>query len=121
MDNARSSDRDALQHRIDDVPQGVLPHIRMGFNLLSKAAPEVRGRFIEFAIQKMLQRESVNSEEAAPILNVSPSIVGDALAAVSLPVGATVDLDVTTEDFIQHARGKLFDVADSPAAEEVVQ
>jgi hypothetical protein len=114
-------DRDTLRHRIDDIPEEVRPHIRMGFRLLSQAGEEKRREFIQSVLSKMLRRESLDSKQAADILGVTPQIIGDVLAAVSIPVGATMDISVKEDEFLEFARGKLFDDSDAEVAREVTE
>lgn len=112
---------DTLKHRIDDIPEEVRPHIRMGFRVLAQAGEGKRREFIGSVLTKMLKRETMDSKEAASLLGVAPQMIGDVLAAVSIPVGATMDLSVKEDEFIEVARGKLFDEAHVDVAREVAQ
>lgn len=115
-----SLDQQALEHRLEEVPEGILPHIRMGYRLLAQASPEQRQRFLSAMLEAVESRRSIDVAGVSDLLGLTDKIAGDALAAVSLSMGAVVDLDVNEDDFVRYGLGTIFDETEASIAREIV-
>lgn len=115
-----SIDVQTLRHRIDEVPSSILPHIRMGFKLLSQGDISKRDALITSLLDAFEANQNFDSRAAAATLGVPENAIGDVLAAISLSVGAVLDLDVDSESYIDSGKGKLFDAEYSSTATDLI-
>lgn len=98
-----------LRHRLNDIPSSVLPHVRMGFSLLSRIPPERQDKLFSYAIEDFTSNSSYDGAKVAELSGVDRNVCGDLISAIALTISAVIDLDVDKGDFFLSAPAGLLD------------
>lgn len=109
MGDADPIDVRTLRHRINGLPDDLVDHLKMGFDLLSQTSPDRRKTLMSAFLSTYADGTNVERREGARILDVPENVAGDALAAVSFMIGVLSDLEVSADDFVNAATDKVLD------------
>ena len=111
----------SLRHRLDEIPEDIIGHLRMGFELLSDVGAPVRTAMMQAFLAKMADGSVPSLKEGSATSGLPESVVGDAMAAISFAFSLLTDLSVTSDDFVELGTDRLFSVGHTAAAREVAQ
>lgn len=109
-----------LRHRLNDIPTNLKPHIKMGFSLLARIDQEKRLEIQDYVIDNFAGRNSYDLDEAKKISGYDGKVIGDLISAITLAVGAVLDLDVQKEDFFKFAPDSIISEEDKDVVEELI-
>lgn len=120
MSNDLQLARETLKHRLRDLPDKIRPHVKMGFHLLAKATPDQRNQFLGYLLDITEKGENLDRDLAVKIVGLDSHTINDVLSTIAMVISATVDSDVSTNDFIEFGRGAVFEEVDQEVARQVV-
>lgn len=102
-----SMDQRTLRHRLEDIPENIIPHVRLGFELLSKISDDRQSKILDYVLYNFAGKGAYDGAMAAKISGLDRKLVGDLLSSISLMVGAVYDINVSTQAFLEVAKEKL--------------
>ncbi len=116
-----SMDERTLRHRLEDIPQNVTPHIKLGFELLAGLDDEKRRNVVNYVLENFAGKAPYRLADVAKHSGLDRKIAGDLISALSLTVGAIYDLDVTTDDFFRFVSDEIVPGNCSAAVREALE
>lgn len=116
-----SLDQTSLQHRLNDLPADIRPHIKMGFGLLTRIGKMRREKLRDYIISSMAESKEIESAVAEEISQLNGHTIGDVLTASTFAIASTLDLDVSDEDFVRFSPDDLLNPEDSEAVRDILQ
>lgn len=102
-DEGLTLDQESLRHRLNELPADVRPHVKRGFRLLTRIGSNRRARLRDYIVTSMASSQDIETKRAEEISELNAHTVGDVLTASTFAIAATLDLDVSQEDFVRFA------------------
>lgn len=68
-------DEETLRHRLEELPDFIVPHVRMGFHLLTRVPPERRSPVVKWLVEQLAAGANVDSQSAAKDLGLNRNTV----------------------------------------------
>jgi hypothetical protein len=107
---------------IADLPDGLLPRIRRGFDVFSRLPDSTRSSAVLKFLDSFEQSsENLESNWLDQITTIAPNDSNALLTALSVAVGTLSQTSVSAEEFLVAGRGKLFDEVQAPIALEIAR
>ncbi|MBB4391776.1 hypothetical protein [Bradyrhizobium sp. ERR14] len=107
-----------IQTFLGELPDSLLPRIRTGFDALSKLSAPDRSAVVAKFLDSFQRTGDLDRDWLDSTVSISRIEASAILAALSVSVGVLSQTEGTPEDFVQAARGKLFDDSAIRAAQE---
>lgn len=101
MTESLSSDQRALRNRLEDMPENVRPHIRVGFENLTHLDGEKRIKLFRHIMSEFSSRASYDIDRVAEIAGCERRSCGDIISATAMTISSIIDLDVEKQDFLK--------------------
>jgi hypothetical protein len=111
-----------LSDLISEIPSSTQERVRKGFGVGAKLSEDLRNKFITtFRNAFESGAAAVDLEQFAEEAQITPSESSSLVAALSIVAGAFAQCTATPEEFIQNAKGKLFEPSNEGAALEIAR
>ncbi|EIM26012.1 HCaRG protein [Microvirga lotononidis] len=99
-----------IETQVSEIPAGALKAVRRGFAIASSLSPQQREQFYSDLFEALESGVSfVDLKVVAEAADLTRSQAADLVSAVSSVIGLISETEVTAEEFVEVARGRLFD------------
>ena len=106
-----------LSFLISDIPASALSRIRRGFAVASGMSPDMRKRFVEEILKKVGKGDNaIDIGSIAKGVNLPEREAAGLATAVITIVGMLSECKEFVDEFLEAAKGKLFDERDRDSA-----
>ena len=102
----------AIREIISDLPDTAKRRTREGFAVAAALTPEARQRTLAHVEEAIQSGGMIDSRSLGEALKLTPKDVGALVTSVTALVGLLSDGDVSEQDFLDQARGALFNETD---------